>query len=92
MDYSKLLLTKPNHKKMTYLRKYSAQLLTISAIIFLIPVLIADPPDPGGGPGGDPMGGAAPIGNGLYILFVAGFAYLLYHIQKMLHHTIDTKK
>lgn len=57
-------------------------LIASSLIIALSPVFISDvfadqpePPDPGGGPGGDPVGGGSPVGGGLIILATLGVAY-----------------
>ncbi|MCB0805740.1 MAG: hypothetical protein KDC05_08060 [Bacteroidales bacterium] len=49
-------------------------------LFLLVPVftgqLSADnPPDPGGGPTGDPVGGGSPVGSGLVILMSLGATY-----------------
>ncbi len=52
-------------------------ILMIGLLVFSANVLAQGPPDPPGDPGdgGGPVGGAAPIGNGIGILLALGAAY-----------------
>lgn len=43
--------------------------------LFINSIFADQPPDPGGGPGGEPVGGGAPIGGGLIIMAALGVAY-----------------
>jgi len=64
--------------------------IILSMLLFTFPFVImatSEPPNPGGNPQGSdpPLGGGAPIGEGLYILLGLGAAYSgrkLYQIQK----------
>jgi len=38
-------------------------------------ILADNPPDPGGGPTGDPVGGGSPLGGGLIFMAMAGLLY-----------------
>lgn len=49
-------------------------LIVVVCLIFVLPVLGDQPPDPGGDPTGQPVGGS-PIGGGLLIMIFAGMAY-----------------
>ncbi len=53
-------------------------IITVICLVFVLPVLGDQPPDPGGDPTGEPVGGV-PIGGGLVIMLLAGF---IYGIQK----------
>jgi hypothetical protein len=56
-----------------------AILLIVMVLIYTVPVLADQPPDPGGEPtNGTPVGGS-PIGGGFITLMIAG---LFYGIQK----------
>lgn len=61
------------------------------AIVFLSFVTLSafadQPPDPGGGPGGEPVGGGAPVGGGLILTMVLAAAYgtkkvIAYNLKK----------
>ena len=54
-------------------------IIAIICLIFVLPVLGDQPPDPGGDPTGEPVGGA-PIAGGLVTMILAG---LIYGIQKI---------
>lgn len=60
--------------KKTTLLLMSSLLLTISPL-FITDVLGDQPPDPGGNPTGDPVGGGSPIGSGLVVMVSLGLAY-----------------
>lgn len=49
--------------------------MLIGAISFCNNIYADQPPDPGGNPTGDPVGGGSPIGGGLVILLSMGAAY-----------------
>jgi len=49
-------------------------ILTVSFLLVNVAFLIAQAP-PGGGPTGDPIGGAVPIDGGISFLVAAGIAY-----------------
>ena len=61
------------------MKKIIVKLLPLS--VFLIMLLFStslfadNPPDPGGGPTGDPVGGGSPIGGGLFMLITMAIAY-----------------
>jgi len=66
----------------------------ITSILFLcltITVKADNPPDPGGGPTGEPVGGGSPIGSGLVIsiilsaMYGSGKTYQLYKQKKLQH-------
>ena len=53
--------------------------------LFLGHLLADNPPDPGGGPTGDPVGGGTPIGGGVVMLISLGVGYGLkkvYNLKK----------
>jgi len=52
-----------------------AVLLFLCSPLFINNIFADQPPDPGGGPTGDPVGGGAPIGGGLIIMAVLGAVY-----------------
>ncbi|MCB0806152.1 MAG: hypothetical protein KDC05_10170 [Bacteroidales bacterium] len=67
------------------MRKKILLLLTIFSIILFFNVKADNPPDPGGGPTGDPVGGGSPVGSGMVItlLLSAGYASKkLYHLKE----------
>ena len=72
-------------KKITLLLA-SSLIFTLSPL-FTTNVLGDQPPDPGGGPTGEPVGGA-PIGSGLVILVSLGLAY---GAKKVYKHNWDEK-
>lgn len=60
------------------IKKLSRFLIVITILSLVITSANADtpdPPDPGGGPGGDPVGGGAPIEGGLVISIILAAAY-----------------
>ncbi|MCB0804645.1 MAG: hypothetical protein KDC05_02550 [Bacteroidales bacterium] len=51
-------------------------LFFVVIMLFVSTIVLGDnPPDPGGGPTGDPVGGGSPIGGGLFILMTMAVAY-----------------
>ncbi len=54
-------------------------IIAVISFIFVLPVLGDQPPDPGGDPTGEPVGGA-PIGGGLITMILAG---IIYGVQKL---------
>ena len=54
-------------------------IICVISLILVLPVLGDQPPDPGGDPTGQPVGGS-PLGGGLFFLIFAG---LIYGIQKL---------
>ena len=50
-------------------------ILTVSFLLVNVAFLIAQTPPGGGGPTGDPIGGAVPIDGGISFLVAAGLAY-----------------
>lgn len=58
------------------IKKLSRFLIAITILSLVCTSVYADqPPDPGGGPGGEPVGGGAPIGGGLIITMILAAAY-----------------
>jgi len=57
------------------IRSLIAIIVFLCSPLFLADVFADQPPDPGGGPTGDPVGGGSPIGGGLIIMTVLGAAY-----------------
>ncbi len=53
--------------------------ISVVCFIFVLPALGDQPPDPGGDPTGEPVGGA-PIGGGLFTMVLAG---LIYGVHKL---------
>ena len=51
-------------------------ILILALFVLTTTGLFADnPPDPGGGPTGDPVGGGSPIGGGLIVMMISGLLY-----------------
>lgn len=54
--------------------KFAIVLLSI-ILFYTYPVFADQPPDPGGNPTGDPVGGGSPLGGGLFLMLMAGAVY-----------------
>ena len=65
------------------MRKKITVLITIFSLIFFVHVKADNPPDPGGGPTGDPVGGGSPVGSGLLISMILGLAYTSKKVYQM---------
>lgn len=73
---------------MTLKKKIFIPLMLSIGILLSIPTFAGDPPPVGGDPSGissgaTPIGGSAPIGNGLILIIGMGLAYASYKTLKL---------
>jgi len=58
------------------MRLFKSLKIVVVMLLLTSPLgLLADPPDPGGGPGGDPVNGSAPIDGGSIIFIASAMVY-----------------
>jgi len=65
------------------------KIIFLFIFLYISPEIMADPPDPGGDP--PEPGGGAPIGDGIIVLIIASFGYLLFYIRKLLHCDMESE-